>query len=87
MFDENKIIEEDIFIVKFNSGGDYQWSKRLGGFNFDSGYGIATDSNGSVIVTGSVDGDADLNGDGDNTDGGAESAISYTCDKDVFIVF
>ena len=73
----------DIFIVKYNSGGICQWSKRLGGINSDYGYGVTTDSSGNVIITGQVDGDADLNGDEDSNDNG-ESATGYG--DDIFIV-
>ena len=77
--------EDDIFIVKFNSEGTYQWSKRLGGVNNDYGYSITTDSEGNIAITGSVYGNADLNGDGDSTDGEAESTDGYGGD-DIFVV-
>ncbi len=59
---------EDIFITKFDSSGTHQWSKRLGGTGGDRGYSAALDSSGAVIVTGYVNGIADVNGDGDTGD-------------------
>lgn len=40
------------FLVKLNSSGDAQWSKRFGGTLNDASYGVATFSNGDVVVTG-----------------------------------
>jgi len=75
----------DIFMVKFNLDGVFQWAKRVGGANFDSGYGIAVDLNGNIILTGKVNGNTDINGDGDFEDGGAESSAGYGND-DIFAV-
>ncbi|MCA9365212.1 MAG: SBBP repeat-containing protein, partial [Candidatus Moranbacteria bacterium] len=61
----------------------HEWSKRLGGNNSDYAYSVIVDSHNNVIVSGYVDGDADLNGDGDTADGG-EDATGYGYD-DVFV--
>ena len=45
---------------------------------------ITIDTNNNIIVKGYVNSNADLNGDGDSTDGGAESATGYGND-DIFI--
>ncbi len=58
----------DVFISVFNSAGTFQWSKRLGGLSDDILYAITTDSVNSVLVVGQVNGNADLNGDGDTVD-------------------
>ena len=42
----------DAFVAKLNSSGVYQWNAFLGGAGEDSGYGIALDSGGNIIVTG-----------------------------------
>ncbi len=44
---------EDIFVAKYSSSGTYQWSKIIACANTNaSGYGVAVDSGGNVIVTG-----------------------------------
>ncbi|MFH1046421.1 MAG: LamG-like jellyroll fold domain-containing protein, partial [Candidatus Omnitrophota bacterium] len=67
----------DFFITVFDSDGAYQWSKRLGGTGEDYAYGIAADANNNVIGIGHVNQNADLNGNGNSTDGGAESNTGY----------
>jgi hypothetical protein len=42
----------DIFVVKYDSSGNFKWAKRAGGTNDDKGNGIATDAHGNVVVTG-----------------------------------
>ncbi len=74
---------DDIIISVFNSTGTFQWAKRLGGTNQDDGLAVAIDQNNRIVVSGYVDSDADLNGDGDSTDGGAESATGYGL-RDIF---
>src|SRR3989338_2932404 len=66
----------DAYISVFNSSGTWQWAKRLGGASLDEVWDVTTDSNNNVIVTGFVNGAADMNGDGDTTDGGAETPIT-----------
>lgn len=67
----------DGFISVFNSSGTSVWSKRLGGTGTDYGYGITTDTNNRVIVTGIVTGAADLNGDGDTLDANENPTGTY----------
>lgn len=43
---------DDIFVAKYNSGGNLQWIQKAGGAGFDSGYGIAVDGSGNVYITG-----------------------------------
>jgi len=53
----------DLFAVKFDAGGDHQWSQRFGGLGLqERGLGIATDLAGSFVFTGSFDGTADFGG-------------------------
>ncbi|KKS52068.1 MAG: hypothetical protein UV82_C0018G0010, partial [Candidatus Magasanikbacteria bacterium GW2011_GWD2_43_18] len=54
---------KDVFLLSFDINGAYRWSNRLGGSSNDSGYSVTTDSNNNVIVSGYVNGDADLRGD------------------------
>ena len=42
----------DCFIVKFNATGILQWGTYYGGSSSDYNYGIATDLNGNVVITG-----------------------------------
>ncbi|MFC1670544.1 hypothetical protein ACFL20_09130, partial [Spirochaetota bacterium] len=73
----------DIFISVFDSSGTYLWSKRFGGISNDQGLKITTDNNNNIIVTGTVNGDADLNGDGDYNDT-AETPAGFG-GNDIFI--
>ena len=44
---------DDVFILKLNGSGSFQWARAVGGTNVDTGYSITTDAFGNVIVTGS----------------------------------
>ena len=50
---------DDLFVVKYDSGGAKQWIKQLGTSSEDRTHGIATDSSGNVYVTGSTRGALD----------------------------
>ena len=58
----------DVFVAELAGDGSYHWSHEFGGVsNNDNGNGIATDTAGAVLVTGSVDvGSVDF-GDGSVT--------------------
>ncbi|WDP89283.1 MAG: SBBP repeat-containing protein [Desulfobacter sp.] len=43
---------QDAFISKISSGGVLSWSSYLGGSGTDQGFGIATDGNNNIFVTG-----------------------------------
>ncbi len=53
----------DAFVVKLNSGGNYAWSKRLGGAADDRAAGLAVDGSGNVLVAGTFSGAGDFNPD------------------------
>ncbi|MCP4710550.1 MAG: hypothetical protein GY869_18150 [Planctomycetes bacterium] len=56
---------EDIFVIKLDPAGDYLWTRTLGGSMDDRGYGIATDVDGNVVVTGHFEDAVDFDpGDG-----------------------
>ncbi|MBL0341837.1 MAG: T9SS type A sorting domain-containing protein [Bacteroidetes bacterium] len=42
----------DIFIVKYDAGGNVLWAKRAGGSYPDQGNSVSTDTSGNVIMTG-----------------------------------
>lgn len=73
----------DGIVAVFDTDGTFLWAKRLGGTQQDRALGVAIDSANNIVVTGNVIGNADLNGDGDSSDGGAESSVYG--DYDVFI--
>jgi hypothetical protein len=51
----------DLFVVKYDSAGAKQWSRQLGTIHSDVAYGVATDLNSNVYVTGYTTGDLDGN--------------------------
>jgi hypothetical protein len=63
----------DAFIVKYNTSGSRQWTRLLGiAGQVTTGYGITTDSNGSVYITGITQG----NLDGQTKTGGADLFVT-----------
>ena len=66
----------DIFVLKLNSSGVFQWVKTYGGTLNDFGYDIALDSSGNTYITGAFRGTVDF-GEGDVT-----SAVPY----DMFVI-
>ena len=42
----------DIFVVKYNRNGTVQWARRIASSLDDKCYGVASDSNGNIYVTG-----------------------------------
>ena len=44
--------EDDIFISKTDSNGNYVWTKQLGGSSYDAGNSLSLDDAGNVYVTG-----------------------------------
>ena len=51
-----------MFLVKYSSSGAYQWSKCAGATAQDIGADVATDTNGSIVVTGKFQGAVDFGG-------------------------
>ncbi|MDD1720899.1 MAG: SBBP repeat-containing protein, partial [Euryarchaeota archaeon] len=45
----------DIFVLKLDSSGSYQWHTFYGSGTWDLGYGIATDGGGNIYITGESD--------------------------------
>ncbi len=42
----------DVFLASFTPAGKHRWSKSFGGTSSDYGYGVATDGEGNVYITG-----------------------------------
>ncbi|HLG35807.1 MAG TPA: SBBP repeat-containing protein [Bacteroidia bacterium] len=53
-------IQQDIFISKLDSAGNFVWAKSIGGANQDWGYSITVDANGNVYTTGFFYGTVDF---------------------------
>jgi uncharacterized delta-60 repeat protein len=53
--------DRDIFIIKYNSSGQKQWTKQLGTSSWDSGTRVTTDSSGNIYFTGLTSGGLDGN--------------------------
>jgi len=52
---------QDIILIKYNHSGVKQWTQQLGTSSEDIGYGVTTDSDNNIYVTGSTGGDLDNN--------------------------
>src|SRR5690606_3881992 len=52
--------EEDIFISKLDSAGNFIWAKRIGGAFLDYSRSIAVDGSGNVYTTGGFIGTVDF---------------------------
>lgn len=50
----------DGFISKFDSNGNYLWTKRIGGTGLDGGGGIAFDNSGNIYASGGFNGTVDF---------------------------
>ncbi len=48
----------DLFLVKYDSGGNLLWAKRAGGFDDESGIGTTCDLSGNIFATGSFNSDS-----------------------------
>ena len=58
----------DAFVAKYDTGGNYLWSKKVGGNTLDRAYRVATDLSGNVYAGGYFEGTADFDpGPGVNT--------------------
>jgi len=50
---------QDIFLVKYNSDAEKQWTRQLGSSSNDTGRGVTVDSNNNIYVTGTTAGGLD----------------------------
>jgi len=71
--------ENDVFLSKFDSSGDFIWALTWGGLSSECGYGVAADGSGNVYVTGWFSGTTDFNpqgGDPHTSNGGGDAFLS-----------
>ncbi|MCP4624809.1 MAG: hypothetical protein GY850_14980, partial [bacterium] len=66
----------DIFLAKFDSSGNHIWSKKFGDKSDQTGYCVAVDSSGDIVVTGSFGGTADFGGMTLNSAGGQDMFLA-----------
>jgi len=48
----------DVFVAKINANGNWLWATQAGGSGSNGGYGLATDNNGNIYLTGRYEGTA-----------------------------
>lgn len=80
--------KEDIFVLKLDSNGKYQWAKKMGGSQSDAAYSLTLDSKGNIYTAGLFNGIADFDpGPGVQvmTASGNSDYISTTGASDIFI--
>ncbi|MCP4851228.1 MAG: hypothetical protein GY900_05790, partial [Actinomycetia bacterium] len=70
--------QQDMFVSKLDSSGNYVWAKNFGGTGYDYGYSVAVDSSGNVYTTGSFRGTVDF-------DPGPGTANLTAVAQDVFV--
>jgi hypothetical protein len=54
------VFNDDIFVLKLDSSGNFVWAKQMGGMYFDSGISIAVDVPGNIYTTGYFGGTGDF---------------------------
>jgi hypothetical protein len=50
----------DVFVIKYDSAGAYQWTQTMGGDGWDGTYNTETDSAGNLYISGLFEGTSDL---------------------------
>lgn len=70
----------DVFILKLDANGNFDWAKAIGGSGYDKAEDITTDANGNVYTTGYVNGLVDF-----DPNAGVHNLTAYGGD-DVFIL-
>ncbi len=70
----------DVFVVKYNSSGSAIWAKNYGGTSNEWGYGIATDINGNVYITGAYTSSSASFGSSTLTNVGGSDVFLVKCD-------
>jgi hypothetical protein len=73
---------QDVFLVKLDSDGNHLWSQAFGDDGFQLGWGVAADSDGSVIITGEHNGTIDFGGGPMTADPGQLRVFLAKLDED-----
>jgi hypothetical protein len=72
--------DEDIYLSKFDSNGEFQWARTWGGGDEDRGFGVAMDGSGNAYITGyfrsTVDFDPGPGEDWHTSNGGFDAFLS-----------
>jgi len=50
----------DVFVLKWDNGGNFQWVKAFGSFDLNDGQGITIDGSGNIIFSGTFNGTLDF---------------------------
>ncbi|MDD2635671.1 MAG: SBBP repeat-containing protein, partial [Bacteroidales bacterium] len=54
--------DKDIFLIKYNNNGIYQWGKFMGGFNDDIAGNVCVDYQNNIAITGTYNTSMSING-------------------------
>lgn len=60
VFNLTSVGSEDIYLLKLDSNGDFEWTNQLGGASSDTSPAFVIDDNGNVFTTGSLRGTVDF---------------------------
>src|SRR5205085_2225774 len=71
----------DVFIVKYDAGGNVLWGKSVGGIKEDVGTGCATDAGGNIITTGQFQSPTIIAGTTTLTNAGGVDFFVIKCDS------
>ena len=75
---ESPISGSDIFLAKYDFGGDFIWVKTIQGSGFLSSYDLTIDNNGKILVTGGFNGTVNFDSDGNHE-------LTATAGSDAFV--
>ncbi len=64
----------DAWVAKYDTGGNLLWTKQLGSVGSDHSYGVATDNNGNVYISGSTS--ESLNGTNAGSPGSSDAWVA-----------